>query len=68
MYVVEIAATTAAGCIVNELDLLLAEIVKASRNRRQHLRETAGSGRSDKINLVRLTPRFGCAAKKAASV
>ena len=42
---------------MNELDLLLAELVEASRHRRQSLRTALKPPRRGKINLARQTPR-----------
>ena len=42
---------------MNELDLLLAEIVEASRHRRQMLRASPKGGRTGKIKLAKPDPR-----------
>ena len=52
---------------MNELDLLLAEIVEASRQRRQKIRASANGGRRDKIDLARVRPRPSAFKVKAAS-
>ena len=52
---------------MNELDLLLAELVEASRLRRHSLRGAPRSPRRGKINLARQVPRDAAGTPRPGS-
>ncbi len=52
---------------MNELDLLLAELVEASRHRRQSLRTATKIPKRGKINLARQTQRDPAGTPRAGA-